>query len=423
MHSRALYSRAYAWGWAPVLVLLALPIASFTALSALQIAGVLVLIAAGHAVLLHGEHRRRLATPVLAAPPQAYWRAVWCFSILSIVGCWLVAREQASILGDSSFENLQERYVAMVQASLEGNSSSSILSSIGNLVRSFFFVALVAFVAYTRTSAARWKKLIAAALIGLALAENFQLNVSRLQFIFYIICLAIAAHIVAHPWLKKKWPIVTVAGLLSIFMVITTNQRFTASFGDDSVAADYIARLFGVQILPLGSHVIDQLGVAVFTLSIYLSQSVAELIRLIADNPSPYALGRHSLFLVISPVLRLIGFPLTPGADAPLTNQGLWWGFMGDLYIDFGILFPVAFLLVMWLMARTAIRFGTGPVYGLTLRCLTAGMLFVVPYTGIFNTYAVSYFGILALAAWERKCRRKPRVSTIIGSHAAHSPR
>jgi hypothetical protein len=50
-------------------------------------------------------------------------------------------------------------------------------------------------------------------------------------------------------------------------------------------------------------------------------------------------------------------------------------------------------------------------------------MLFVVPYTGIFNTYAVSYFGILALAAWERKSRRKPRVSTIIGSHAAHSPR
>jgi len=420
------FSGLYLLGWMPLVALLLLPVVSFTGIPAYQIAAVLALVCAGYITVKWTEKStpaKFISAPATPVPAAHYLRAILIFSTLSIIGCQLVLREQATTFGDASFENLQERYVALIEASLNGTATSSIWSTIGNLIRALFFVALTAYVSFTKHETSRWKKLAATAVIAFTLFENFQVNVSRLQFVFYIVLMVVVAVRIDHPLLKKKWPIIIVGSALFIFLAYTATQRFDATFGDRQVAADYIANLFGVEVLTPGRWLIEYLGLGVFSVLMYLAQGIPEVIRLITNNNSPYALGTHSLFLVVSPLMRLIGMPLAPNS-VEISNQGLWWGFLGDLYLDFGVLFPIMFLVILHVMVRVAARFGTGPIYGMTLRCLTGGMLLIVPYTGIFNTYSVSYFCILMLAIGERHKASSRRRSRRAASHPirARSP-
>lgn len=403
----------YAAGWMPLLLLLATPLVAFPDVSPIAVVGVLTLVLLGYLTLRTAGRGYRPAAPAgtLAA---RHGRATIVFSVLSIVGCQFVATQQSVYLGtDVVFDNLQERYIALVESSLQGDATASLWSTLGNLLRAFLFVAMSSFVAYSTQPRRRAKTVMLGMLLAVALAENFLLSVSRLQLVFFLICAVIASIFVAHPLWRRKT--VIVAALLSVvlFLVITTSQRLNAKFGDAEEAVGYVTTFFGVELLPFGALIVEQFGVAVLTLCIYIIQGVPELVRLISNNTSPYALGTHSLYLVLSPLFRAFGVQL--GADSPpISNQGVWWGFMGDLYLDFGIFFPVVFLLTLCLMVRLARHIGDGPVYGLAFRVLTAGLLLIVPYTGILNTYSVSYFGLAVLAAHEsaRLRRRRRRIAS-----------
>ena len=402
------YSKLYVFGWVPLLTLLALPLVRFVDVSGWQIAGVLLLVLAGYGVVVAAERTGR-APPdpdISRATTRAHARAVIVFSVLSVIGCQMVLQEQASYLGDASFENLQERYIALVESSLDGSATSSLLSSVGNILRAFFFVAVTSFVALVKAESSWSKRVALAALLVFALAENFLLNVSRLQLMFFLVAAVVATFMVGHPILRRKWTIAAMLAVLVGFLVFTTNQRLDAKFSDASAAAEYVATFFGVDMLPMGRSLVDEFGIAAFSLVLYVSQSVPELLRLMANNQSPYSLGAHSLYLLLAPLVRIVGVDLAAGREL-ISNQGFWWGFLGDLYLDFGVLFPLAFMLILWTMVRVVQRIGRGPVYGLALRSLTGGMFLILPYTGIFNTYAVSYFAIAALAAWEQRVRRR----------------
>jgi hypothetical protein len=54
----------------------------------------------------------------------------------------------------------------------------------------------------------------------------------------------------------------------------------------------------------------------------------------------------------------------------------------------------------------------------LTFRALTVSMILIIPYTGIFNTYAVSYFALLILAVLEKRSRRQRRPAELGLHHA-----
>lgn len=333
---------------------------------------------------------------------NSHARIVVIFSFLSLVGCYLVSQQQLSYLAESNFDNLQTRYIALVDASLQGNATSSILSSLGNVARSFFFIAITSFVAVTTERRSTLTKMFLGALVLFALSQNFQVSVSRLQLLFFLICGWVAAVQIDHPILRRKAAIIILASIVAgVFLVSSTMQRFEAMYGDTDLAAEYMQTFFGVEMQPLGNAILEHLGIGIFTLSLYLTQGIPELLRLMSNNASPYSMGAHSLYLLLSPPLRIFGVNL--GADAPLiTNQGSWWGLMGDLYLDFGVLFPVAYLAALYGMVRIAIKYGNGPVFGLAFRALTIAMIFAIPYIGIFNTYSVSYVGIAILAAYEQ---------------------
>lgn len=399
------YSKGYAAGWAPQILLILAPIVSFKDLSGTQISALILLVILGYFIIKSAsktEIKSELRQNYLQNINNSHALVVIIFSFLSLIGCYLVSQQQESYLDGSAFDNLQTRYIALVDASLQGNATSSILSSLGNLARSFFFIAITSFVVVTTERRSTLTKLLLGTLVLFALAQNFQVSVSRLQLVFYLICGWVAAVQIGHPILRRKAPIIIVASVVTgLFLVSSTMQRFEAMYGNSNLAAEYMQTFFGVEMKPLGNAILDHLGVAVFTLSLYIAQGIPELLRLMSNNASPYSMGGHSLYLLLSPPLRIFGVNL--GADTPLiTNQGSWWGLMGDLYLDFGVLFPIAYLVILYGMVRIAIKYGNGPVYGLAFRALTIGMIFAIPYIGIFNTYSVSYVGIAILAAYEQ---------------------
>jgi hypothetical protein len=407
------FSKWYARGWVPLLVLLSLPIASYGDITTAQIVSVFSLAALGWAAIRLAHAGVDPTTSITAAPEDVarrHLRAAMFFAILSVIGSKLVLRDQASTLSGEDFENLQERYIALTEAALQGESNASIWSTIGNLMRAFFFVSVTSWVAYTKHGNTLLSKLVVSIVVGGALLQNFLVSVSRLQFIFYLVVAVICAGAVDHPLLRRKGLVYGGIGLLLLFLIVTSGQRFEAKFGDQEAAIGYVAPFFGVDILPLGQWLIDKLGAAGFALSVYVMQGVPELIRLIMYNPSPYDLGTHSFFLLLSPLARLFGGYLSAESGPSITNQGFWWGYMGDLYLDFGVLFPLIYVVSLFCLVKLAMRFGRGPVYGLTLRILTAGLLMIIPYTGIFNTYVVHYVVVLMLAMRESSAV-KPAVS------------
>lgn len=399
------YSKSYLIGWAPLILLLLAPIVDFIDVDGLHVAAIIVLVVLGYFVLRFAERTYKKSFPIYIEEntvARLHGRAVVIFSVISVIGCQLVLQQQQNFLGIASFDNLQERYIALVEASLQGNSTSSIWSTIGNLSRAFFFIAITSYVATSVQKRSIWSKLLLGSILVTALVQNFLVNVSRLQLIFFLLCGGIAAVLIHHPFLRRKVPIVGLIFILVTFLVATTTQRLNAMFDSAELVANYMMQFFGVQLKFIGRLLLDNLGIAFFTLCMYISQAIPEGIRLITQNDSPYSLGGHSFYLLLAPLLRLFDVQLGVG-NSVISNQGAWWGLIGDLYIDFGIFFPFIYLIILYALVRIAIRYGDGPVYGLALRTITAGMLFIAPYIGVFNTYAVSYFAITVLAIGEHR--------------------
>ncbi len=101
-----------------------------------------------------------------------------------------------------------------------------------------------------------------------------------------------------------------------------------------------------------------------------------------------------------------------------ISNAGLWWGFLGDMYLDFGDFYFIAYLCALFVMIRVARGFESSGVFGLAFRALTVSMILIVPFTGIFNTYAVSYFALLILAVLEKRSQRLKRPGQLGFKHA-----
>ncbi|NDI84632.1 hypothetical protein [Undibacterium crateris] len=401
----SIFSRLYCWGWAIPIALYMLPIAEFPDLSYFAVFVLFVLVFLGYAVIKSVEKKFRCGAQLNVNEIQGFGkvhRSAVFFSLLSIIGCQLVLSEQANYIGGLDFGNLQERYITLVESSLDGTATSSFFSAIGNLFRSFFFIALSSLVVYSKVEKSKLKITLVSILVVFAISLNFFVNVSRLQLVFYILVIGITAELINHPFIRNKRLIFGVTSILILFILMTTNQRFEAKFGDLSLAAGYIAGYFGIKITNLGAWVIEYLGLATYTIAIYLTQGIPELLRLISFNASPYSLGAHSFFLVISPFAKIIGVKL--GENGPeISNQGAWWGFMGDLYLDFGFLFPILYLVVIAFMIVAALKIRSKNIYGLAFQSLTGAMIFVIPYSGIFNTYAVSYFGLLFIAIYKKR--------------------
>lgn len=416
----SIYSKAYLLGWSLPLLLFVSPIVSYSDISSGYAWWVLTVVVAGYAVSVfasrNAANRRTLRIEHPMRSGSLLQLAVF-FSILSFIGGLLVLSEQSNFLGGWSFDNLEERYLALIQSSSEGSATNSIWSTLGNLMRSVFFVAVTAIVVYTKIERSWLRRIVASAIVAAALLQSFFVNVSRLQFFFFLINAATAAILVGHPILKQKKWLIAAAVVCVLFLIRTTDQRLASTFDDDSFAATAMVGLFGADLQPLGEFIVDHLGLSAFILVMYISQAIPEFVRLVIYNPSPHALGAHSLFLVVAPIARVLGSPLTPDMSA-ISNQGLWWGFLGDMYLDFGAFYFVAYLCALFVMIRVARGFESGGVFGLTFRAMTVSMILIIPFTGIFNTYAVSYFVLLFLAVLEKRSRHLRRPAELGFKHA-----
>jgi hypothetical protein len=416
----SVYSKAYLLGWILPLLLFVAPIVSYSDISSGYGWLVLTVVGAGYAVSVFAGrsvvNRRTLGTayPMLS---RSLLRLAVIFSILSLIGGQLVLNEQSNFLEGWSFDNLEERYLALIHSSYEGTATNSIWSTLGNLMRSLFFVAVTAIVVYTKIERLWLRRIGASALVGAALLQSFFVNVSRLQFVFLLINAAVVAILVGHPILRQKKWLVAAAVVLVLFLIRTTDQRLASTFNDDSSAANGMVELFGADLQPLGQFIVDHLGLSAFILVLYISQAIPEFVRLVIYNPSPYAWGAHSFFPVVSPIARALGSPLTPDMSA-ISNQGLWWGFLGDMYLDFGAFYFIAYLCALFVMIRVARGFESSGVFGLTFSAMTVSMILIIPFTGIFNTYAVSYFALLILAVLEKRSQNLRRPAELGFKHA-----
>jgi hypothetical protein len=389
------------------LVLFVAPIVSYSDISSGYAWWVLTLVSAGYAVTMFAGRRavnRQALGREYPMRAKTLFRLSVLFSVLSLIGGQLVLSEQSNYLGGLSFDNLEERYLALIHSSYEGSATNSIWSTLGNLMKSLFFVAVTAIVVYTKIERSWLRRIVASAIVVAALLQSFFVNVSRLQFVFFLINAAVAAVLVGHPILRQKKWLIGAAVVCVLFIIRTTDQRLAGTFDDDSLAAAATVGLFGADVQPLGQYIVDHLGLSAFILVMYISQAIPEFVRLVIYNSSPHALGAHSLFLIVAPIARALGSPLTQDMSA-ISNAGLWWGFLGDMYLDFGDFYFVAYLCVLFAMIRVARSFESSGIFGLTFRALTGSMILIIPFTGIFNTYAVSYFALLILAVLEKRSR------------------
>lgn len=401
------YSRAYLGGWCLPILFYAAPITGYADVDPQSIATVLLVVVVGYVAIWIAESRpmrHGVVSREQAVTPRRYWRIVLFFSVLSLIGGQLVLTEQANFLGGFSFENLQERYIALIASSNEGSATHSLASTIGNLLRATFFVAVGVYVLYTKVDRSFLRRGVATIIVGAALAQSFFVNVSRLQFVFYLIYAVVVASQIRHPMLRHKNWILAGAAVCVLFLVRTTDQRL-ATFADSSVAADAMMGLFGADLQWFGQYILDHVGLAALILSLYMTQGIPEFVRLVAYNASPYALGSQSFFLVVAPLARALGSPLQVDMTL-ISNQGLWWGLLGDLYLDVGEFYPIAYPLVLYAMVRIARRYEQDGPFALAFRALTVALILIVPYTGIFNTFAASYLALWGFAVLEKAARR-----------------
>lgn len=382
-------------------MLLGLPLVNFLGVDSWQIFLLFILILLGYISIraLDSPAPQYKFSSLKIRSSNSFLKVTIFFSLVSILGCQLIFIDRNESLGDVLFGSMQERYIALVEDSLKGLTSSSLLSTIGNLMRSFAFIAISSAIIAGKNLKSFAVRYILYSLIFFIIYENYAVNASRVQMIFYAVFCIISFSMSNKFFLRFPPLLFLIIGAGSSFLIISTSQRLALIYGGLPSLMDHFQSYFGVAMMPLGSFVFDFLSPPFFILYLYIIQPLPELLRLISLNESPYFLGVHSFFLIATPLLRFFGINILGAAD--ISNQGMWWGLMGDLYIDFGNFFPLFFIGTMYLMVAISKRFEGGEIFGFSLKAMTIAMIMVSPFIGPFNTFSVSYFALLVLAIVE----------------------
>jgi hypothetical protein len=395
------FSKALLYGWLTTLTLLALPLFSFHTTNMAWLLTSLVSVALALFGSFAAESRRASARPPIettdARSSRHFGSHIVVFSVLTLVGSGLILVDQGSSLAGFDIENLQDKYVALTELANAGDTTGTYLSTLGNGLRAFFPLAVTSLVAFSCRSRRVGASVILSTLVGAAFYYSALATASRAYVIFMVVVIVMAAAMVRHPLLRRKGVLLAALVLGVVYLMTTMSQRLEGKLGDyEAVARDYLLTFFDADAQWLGNRVADYLGAPGMTIPLYLSHPLPEFSKLVADGTSQYSLGAHSLFLVLRP-LKLIGIDLAPAQIQP-DRPGMWWGMLGDLYLDFGVLFIVAYPLAVYAMVRTAKAVQPNSAYGLGFRSVTAAMLFASPFFGVINTFSFTYFGMLALA-------------------------
>jgi hypothetical protein len=407
-----LYSNSLIAGWAIPACLLTLPLFTFLVLDRFWFVVAILTVIAAIAVCRVAEvpaTYRVMPKPEPMLPsPRECSKAVYLFSLLTLVGSVLIIVDQQSSLGELSPANLQQRYVDITLASREGERLGTGLSTIGTMMRSTIYIAIVAMVALSkhrpgfRRTGLEWLALLSA----IAVCEIA--TASRTLVFMCVSIGVIAGFALRHRVIRRLGTLCGLGAIAVLMFSITTNQRFEVTGGDPAFATDIIYAFFDVQPQSLGRWIGDQLGFPIVTGLLYMSHPLPEFSRLVADGSTTVALGGHSLYLVITPLERLVGIEPTLAANSLARRPGMWWGGLGDLYFDFGVGFVLAYPAVVFLMVRVARALRGPDVFSLTVRCMTAAILFCSPFFGVFNAFSFAYLLLLGFAVLNASLRRQP---------------
>jgi hypothetical protein len=344
---------------------------------------------------------------IVLPPPAQCRRAVYVFSLMTIAGAMLILIDQQQTLGLLDISNLQQRYIELSVVTGEGERLGTWLSTVGNFLRAVVYIAVVAMVAYSKQVPGLRRSLAPGAALVLALTISEIATASR-TYVAFCLVLAIAAGFSVRHRLIRHLGILVMLGVLAVLLFsMTTAQRLEARQVDLEVATEYLMGFFEVQMLPLGQLAVDWLGAPFVVGLLYMSHSVPEFSYLVAKGSSTLALGSHSLYLVFAPIMRLVGIEPAAQSTALAERGGMWWGMLGDLYLDFGLGFIVAYPLLILLMIRVSQRLGQRDVFTLAIRCLTATMFFCSPFFGVLNSYSFTYLLLLGLAALNIAMQRR----------------
>lgn len=407
-----LLSGSLAAGWAIPFTLLALPLFRFGVEDRPWMIVAIVTALVAIWLCFSSEHAR---TPVVgAAPrlpsPRQCRKAVYLFSTLTVVGAVLILIDQQGTIGLDSITNLQQRYIEQILASQDGGPLGTWISTVGTILRSTIYVAIVAMVALSSQSRSPWRNGMAWAAIAFAIAASEIATASRTLVVFCVTIAVIAGFAVRHPFLRRLGTLFALGCVAVILFAVTTQQRFEASGGEEGFALAVIQKLFDVDLDWMGQWVADHAGFPIVTGLLYLSHSVPEFSRLVADNSSQVALGGHSLYLVIAPLERMVGMEAGTPANFLAQRPGMWWGALGDLYLDFGIAFVVMFPALVVALTRMANSLRSNDVFSLTFRCMTAAIFFCSPYFGVLNAFSFTYLMVIGLALLHVTLRRRPAI-------------
>jgi len=346
---------------------------------------------------------------LMLPPPAQCRRAVYLFSLLTVAGALLILVDQQQTLGLLDLGNLQQRYIEMSVVTGEGERLGTVLSTVGNLLRATVYIAVVAMVAFSRQTPGLRHTLGPGLALLMALTLSEIATASR-TYVAFCVVLAIAAGFAVRHRLIRHLGILVMLGVLAVLLFsMTTAQRLEARQVDMEVATEYLMGFFEVQLLPLGQLAVDWLGAPFVVGLLYMSHSLPEFSYLVAKGSTTMALGSHSLYLVFAPVMRLVGLEPAAQSTALAERGGMWWGMMGDLYLDFGVGFVVAYPLLIVLMIRVTQRLGQRDVFTLAVRCLTATMFFCSPFFGVLNSYSFTYLLLLGLVALNMSMQRRAR--------------
>lgn len=407
-----LYSNSLVAGWAVPFCLLALPLFTFAVLDRFWFTIALCTIFAAILLCRVAEvpagYRAR-ATPTITLPsPGQCRRAIYLFSFLTLMGSGLILIDQQGTLGDLAFANLQQRYIDIMLAARGGDRLGTGLSTVGTILRSSIYVAIVAMVALSRQSPGLRRTGFAWLSLLFALVVSEIVTASRTYVVFCVAIGVIAGFVVRHRSIRRIGTLFGLGFAAVVLFSITTSQRVEVTGGDLTLANDVILGFFDVRPQWLGEWVGDVLGFPVVTGLLYMSHSLPEFSRLVADGSSQVALGGHSLYLIIAPLERLVGIEPTLAANSLAQRPGMWWGALGDLYLDFGAAFVLAYPALMVLMTRVANALRGPDVFSLSVRCMTAAILFCSPFFGVLNAFSFTYVLLLGLAGLNQFMRQRP---------------
>jgi hypothetical protein len=414
-HIDRLFSHSLMAGWAIPFTLLLLPLFQFRVQENFWFWVAVLTVVAAIMLSRAAEVPRNYAAiepeQVLLPAPRQCRMAVFIFSALTVLGSMLIIIDQQGALTGLDVANLQQRYVELLVASRDGERLGTGLSTVGNFLRATVYIAIVAMVALSKQSAGLRRTGFGWIALLMAIGVSEVATASRTFVVFCVAIAVTAGFVVRHSQIRRVGSLFVIGIVAVVLFSITTNQRIDATGGEADLALDFVTSLFEVELQGLGRVVADYMGFPVITGLLYLSHSLPEFSRLVADGSSQLALGQHSLYLIIAPVERLIGMEPAMPANMLAQRPGMWWGALGDLYLDFGVAFVLVYPLLMAGMIRVAQAFRGRDVFSLALRCMTAAIFFCTPYFGILNAFSFTYVLLLVLAMFN-SFARNPRVES-----------